>query len=122
MPSLQTVPSALAEVALIDAKAVAAAAGISISTLHELVRQGLAPKGIRFGARCTRWRVSAVREWLEHRIAEAEADSRAEVVTTARAKKASDAAKTRRVAGAEAVAVGRKAGKCAPDRAGVHRG
>ncbi len=34
------------------------------SSLFSLIRQGRFPQPERFGARCTRWRVDAIREYL----------------------------------------------------------
>lgn len=57
-------PAALSDVALITGRAAAAAASISISHFHELVRQGLAPQPAIRAPRCTRWRLADVRRWL----------------------------------------------------------
>lgn len=95
----QNLPASLADVALIDAPAAASAGGISVSTWHDLVSKGKAPKPLRFGARCTRWKASEVRDWIIKRCEEAEADNTATAVVMARAKKASAAARAKRATG-----------------------
>ncbi len=100
--NLPPVPPALADVALIDGPTCAAAGGISLSTWHELVRNGQAPQPVMRSARCTRWRLADVRAWLIDRAAKAEADSTAGASLIAKAKKASDAAKAKRAASAAA--------------------
>ena len=54
----------LSDVALIDGPACAAAACISLSLWHELVRTGKAPQPVIRRPRCTRWRIADVRAWL----------------------------------------------------------
>ena len=97
-------PPCLADVALVDGPNVAAAAGISISHFHELARRADAPEPLRFGSRCTRYRVSDVREWLIKRAREAAADTDTGARLTARAKNASDAARSALAARPAAVA------------------
>jgi predicted DNA-binding transcriptional regulator AlpA len=96
------VPASLEDVTLIDAPTAAKAAGISVSTWHNLVREKKAPQGARFGARCTRWKAGEVRAWIVKRWDDAQADDTAATVVTARAKKASAAAKVKRVTSAAA--------------------
>lgn len=60
-------PPELADVALIDAPRIAAAACMSLSTWHELVRVGMAPQPAIRAPRCTRWRLADVRAWLIER-------------------------------------------------------
>jgi len=59
------VPATLADVALIDAAGIAAAACIGVSYWHQLVLEGKAPKPAFRRPRCTRWRMADVRTWLE---------------------------------------------------------
>lgn len=59
-----TVPASLADVALVDARQCASAAGISLSLWFELVRAGKAPQPAFRRNRCTRYRVADVRAWL----------------------------------------------------------
>ena len=98
---LPPVPPALADVAMIDGPSIAAAAAISLSSLHELVRNGNAPQPAIRQSRCTRWRMADVRAWLIERAAQ-QAPDEADAVT-ARAKKASaEARKPAAVAKAQA--------------------
>jgi predicted DNA-binding transcriptional regulator AlpA len=85
---LPPVPPALADVSLIDGPSCAAAASISLSSWHELVRLQRAPQPAFRQSRCTRWRVADVRAWL---IARAEGPSDDAVM--ARARHASAAAR-----------------------------
>lgn len=62
--ALDAVPAPLVDVALIDAKGIVAAACVSVSTWHELVRTGKAPQPVMRAPRCTRWRVADIRDWL----------------------------------------------------------
>jgi len=55
--------SSLAEVSLIDAAACADVGSMSISWWHEEVRAGRAPQPVIRKPRCTRWRVSDVRDF-----------------------------------------------------------
>lgn len=61
---LPPVPSALADVALIDGPTAAAAGAMSLSSWHELVRIGEAPQPAIRAPRCTRWRLIDVRQFL----------------------------------------------------------
>lgn len=60
----QLVPDALADVSLVDAKQIAAAACISLTTWYELVQNGKAPQPVIRAHRHTRWRLTDVRAWL----------------------------------------------------------
>lgn len=62
-------PAALADVALIDAKQIAAAACIGLSQFYELLKAGKAPQPAIRAPRCSRWRLSEIRQWLEARAA-----------------------------------------------------
>lgn len=87
----------LADVALIDARAAASSAGLCESqfwkSLHE---DPEAPTPIRFGSRCTRFRVADVRAWIVARTERALADTTAAEANARRAKRASDAAQAKR--------------------------
>ena len=58
------VPEALADLALVDARQVAAAAGLGLSKWYQLVASGDAPAPAFTGPRFTRWRLADVRAWL----------------------------------------------------------
>jgi predicted DNA-binding transcriptional regulator AlpA len=98
--SLPPVPAVLADVAMIDGPTGAAAGGISLSSWHELVRLKEAPQPLIRRPRCTRWRVADVRTWLIERAANADEGCAASL--TVKAKRASDAAKSKRISAAVA--------------------
>ncbi len=102
--------NALAEVSLIDATACAAVGSMSISWWHEEVRAGRAPQPAIRKTRCTRWRVSEVRDFWAS-FAEGSADGADKVMEVA--KKASTAAKSKRVAALPTTATD---GAVCPDR------
>ena len=80
---------------MIAAPACAAAAGISISTWYDLVRDKDAPQPAFRGNRCTRWSVSEVRAWLVKRASQGlNTDVAREAVE--RARRAGQAASARR--------------------------
>ena len=85
------VPDALADVALVDAPACAAAAGMGLTQWHELVRRGEAPAPAIRRPRFTRWRLAEVRAWLA-------AVSGDDPAVVAKARHASHAARARREA------------------------
>ena len=89
---LPLVPSALADVALIDGPTCAAAAGMSLSSWHELVRQKQAPQPVIRRPRCTRWQLAPVRQWLIE--CAAQQDVEASCRLQAQATKASEMART----------------------------
>lgn len=91
---LPSILPALADVAFIDAPRIAAAACLSLSTWHELVRTGQAPQPAFRAPRCTRWRLTDVREWLRQRAGQAN-EQGAEAVMRA-ARKGSEAARAKR--------------------------
>ncbi len=62
-------PPQLADLALIDAPQIAAAACIGLSTWYDLVRSGAAPQPALRGPRCTRWKLAEIRQWLQRRAA-----------------------------------------------------
>ncbi|MFT3818300.1 MAG: hypothetical protein QM750_11810 [Rubrivivax sp.] len=68
-------PPELADVAMIDAPRIVAAACLSLSTWHELVRAGKAPQPAMRLPRCTRWRLADVRAWLIERAAQPVSDN-----------------------------------------------
>lgn len=61
---LPEVPPALADVALIDDKQFAAALGVSVSQLRDLVRRKIAPGPLVQAHRFTRWQQGQVRSFL----------------------------------------------------------
>lgn len=91
---LPEVPSTLADVALIDGPTIAASLGVSLSKWHALVKDKVAPQPALRAPRCTRWRLSEVRDFLCKHMSDAETG--AAVVTRATA--ASAAAKRKRAA------------------------
>jgi hypothetical protein len=90
---LPPVPSSLADVALIDGPTAAAAGAMSLSSWHELVRVGAAPKPAIRAPRCTRWRLVDVRQFLINR-ASSGADGAASAEVLAKAKRASSRARS----------------------------
>lgn len=89
---LPSIPASLADVALIDGPSCAAAAAISISAWHELVRTGNAPAPSIRRPRCTRWKLAAVKAWLIDRASQPCGE--ASIAVLANAIKASAAART----------------------------
>lgn len=87
------VPAGLADVALIDAKACAAAGGMSLTNWYKLVREGLAPKPAVSFNRFARWKLADVRQFLID-LAASPSDG-AEVA--GRAARAAQAAKAKRL-------------------------
>lgn len=71
---------------------------MSVSWWHEEVRTGRAPAPAVRQPRCTRWRLTDVRAYWIERAEKAAADTQACELLTAKAKKASDAAKAKRAA------------------------
>ncbi|VWX56056.1 hypothetical protein VARIO8X_110098 [Burkholderiales bacterium 8X] len=62
----QTLPETLCEIALIDGRAAAAVGSVSLSYWLRLVRDGVAPGPALRRHKCTRWRVTDVRDfWLK---------------------------------------------------------
>ena len=92
------VPPALADVALIDAPTCAATGGMSVSWWHDEVRTGRAPAPAVRQPRCTRWRLSDVVAFWQAFATKGAADTRAAEQVTAKAKKASAAARVKRTA------------------------
>lgn len=71
---------------------------MSVSWWHEEVRTGRAPAPVVRQPRCTRWRLADARAYWIERAEQAAGDAQAGELLTARAKKASDAAKAKRAA------------------------
>ena len=81
---------------LIDINDVCALARMSASWWYDEVRAGRAPPPLRYGPRCTRWRLADVRAWLIKRAGVAAVDQQNAAFVTERAKKASSAAQAKR--------------------------
>ena len=93
-----SLPTNLAEVALIDAPTCAAVGKMSLSWWHDQVRVGRAPQPVIRKPRCTRWRLSDVRAfWLES-AKQVQREAEAAPAVKAQAKKASAAAQAKRAA------------------------
>lgn len=90
-------PPELADVALIDAPRIAAAACMSLSAWYVLVRRGQAPQPAIRAPRCTRWRLADVRAWLAQR-AEQGSSPQATLSLVTNARRASAAALAKRQA------------------------
>ena len=106
--SAYSLPPNLADVALIDAPTCAAAGAMSLSWWHDEVREGRAPKPLRFGPRCSRWKTADIRQYLIQRAEQPQVE--AAVSVKARATKASAAAQAKRKATREAaIAEGKSA-------------
>ena len=101
---LPPIPPALAGVALIDAPTCAAAGGMSVSWWHEEVRAGRAPAPKVRQPRCTRWRLADVLAYWQAFAERGARDTQAAEAVTAKAKKASTAARIKRAAGAQGAA------------------
>lgn len=102
-PALLTTPHhpshPLADVALMTATQCADVGSMSVSWWHEEVRAGRAPKPAIQAPRCTRWRLADVRAFWQ---ALAAAPLAAGGDMTERAKKASSAAKAKRLQATQA--------------------
>lgn len=90
----ESIPAALADVVLVDARTAAAVGGMSLSWWHERVSTGVAPPPVIRAPRCTRWRLGDVRGFWAEFAKRAPANDR----TVAQATKASEAARARREA------------------------
>lgn len=93
------VPADLADVAFLDINDVCAAVCMSASWWHDEIRAGRAPQPLRYGPRCSRWPAAVIKRYLIERTERAAADKDAGKVASARATKASAAAKAKRAAG-----------------------
>lgn len=87
-------PADLAELQLLDIKAVSALVGLKSTAIQDRVRAGAFPEPVRMGVRCTRWTACAVRQWLQAQIDTQQEDVKQR--QQARAKKASSAAQAKR--------------------------
>ena len=103
-PVARTLPADLADVALIDAATCAAVGAMSVSWWHDEVRAGRAPAPVIRKIRCTRWLMADVRAFWTKCAEQAAADTEAAAGVTARATKASVAARVKRAAAAVAAA------------------
>jgi hypothetical protein len=83
------IPSALADVALIDATTCAAAGAMSVSWWHEEVRAKRAPQPAVRKSRCTRWRICEVAIFWQTFAAQGQANPAAAEQVKAKAKQAS---------------------------------
>ena len=101
---LPPIPPALSSVALIDAPTCAAAGGMSVSWWHDEVRTGRAPAPAVRQPRCTRWHLSEVVAFWQAFAAKGEADTQGAERVTAKAKKASAAARAKRSTAAQGAA------------------
>ena len=57
--------------------------GCKKSTIYELMRAGKFPKSVRLNARMVAWAETAVLQWVQDRIAEAQQSTTAQQLTTA---------------------------------------
>lgn len=87
-------PTALAEVALVDAPTAAAAGSMSVSWWHAEVAAGRAPAPAIRAPRCTRWRLVDVRGFWQ--TFGEQTDASAAAAVKAQATKASAVARSRR--------------------------
>ena len=67
--SSSAIPADLAELALLDIKAVSALVGLKSSAIFGRVRAGTFPAPVRIGAKCTRWTAGSIKAWLLEQIA-----------------------------------------------------
>lgn len=92
----ESLPAALAEVALIDAKTCAATGGMSVSQWHIMVRKGAAPQPLIRTPRYTRWGLADVRKFFADLATQSVGEERGQEVF-ARAQRASLVAKAKRL-------------------------
>ncbi len=96
---LPSIPSDLEDVALVDASTSAAVGHMRSGWWYEKVRAGIAPQPVIRAPRCTRWRLSDVREfWRKYAEQTTESTATAALVQS-RAEKASARARALRVVG-----------------------
>lgn len=98
MPETPYIPPASEPDALLPIGAVKALTGDSETTIHDGVREGSFPRPIIRQHRCTRWLNADVRAWLRARIDAAASDPSNGAQLIARAKRASEAARSKRTA------------------------
>lgn len=92
-PDGRQIHAALIDVALVDAKSCAAPGGVSLAWWYAEVRTGRAPAPTIRRPRFTRWRLTDVRKFWAELSEKSGADSEAAEFMTARATKASAAAR-----------------------------
>lgn len=90
--------SILAEVALIDAQACAAAGAMSVSWWHAEVAAGRAPQPVIRRPRCTRWRLSEVHSFWVKFAENGRKDTESAEKLLATTNRASRAARAKRAA------------------------
>ena len=100
MPETPYIPPASEPDALLPIVAVQALTAQSQTTIHDMVRDGTFPRPIIRQHRCTRWLNADVRAWLRARIEAAAGDPMNGAQLIARAKRASEAARSKRTAAA----------------------
>ena len=103
-PEARSLSADMASVALADINDLKALTRMSASSIHQSIRNGEFPAPAIRGSRCTRWRMADVHSYLTERIRVATGDTDTAAKLTARAKKASDAARNKRTASTPAVA------------------
>lgn len=91
---VRSLPSDMSDVALADINDLRALTRMSASWIHDAVRKGEFPAPAIRESRCTRWKFADVHAYLAERIRKAALDTDAATRLTARAKKASDAARS----------------------------
>lgn len=99
-------PDAHSDVSLGDIKDVCALIRMSASWVHAEVSAGRFPAPAIRRPRCTRWRIADVRKNILDRCADSAADAETAAFVTARATKASAAAKAKRGHASAADALG----------------
>ena len=99
-------PSELEAVALIEAHTCAAAGSMSLGWWYGEVRAGRAPAPVMRGPRCTRWRLSDVREFWRQRAEQTAESAVAGALVQARAERASARARLVRAASKSAASLG----------------
>lgn len=91
-----SIPPALTEVALVDATTCAAAGGMGVSWWHSEVAAGRAPQPVIRAPRCTRWTLASIKTYWAQRAISGSC-SHQSAKTVAQAKKASAAARAKRL-------------------------
>ena len=85
------VPAGLAEVALVEARTCAAVGEMSVSWWHAEVASGRAPAPVIQKPRCTRWKISDVRDFYSNRAAAPQDKGPAVIAQAAKASRAAQA-------------------------------
>lgn len=70
----QTLQALQLDEALLNISTVSQAVGLSASSLYRKIAAGEFPQPIRMGKRCTRFKASAVRAWIQAQGAPAQSD------------------------------------------------